>query len=162
MPGAHATAISALRDTTDGGPGGTFQARYERDVIFDQVAQRLSQLDLGDQSLVFGRIDKVAPAADGASADDPDPSDEPAPLDRYYIGRLAVADDDQEPVVVDWRAPVAEAFYRATGREPMDLVRRRHFATRGRELLAIEDELFGDGTPIGARATARLHGRGRR
>ena len=53
-------AISALKDTTDSGPGGTFQARYERDVIYDQVAQRLSQLDLGDQSLVFGRIDKAA------------------------------------------------------------------------------------------------------
>ena len=63
---------------------------------------------------------------------------------RYYIGRIAVADEHQEPVVVDWRAPVAEPFYRATGRQPMGLARRRHFATRGRQLLAIEDELFGD------------------
>ena len=47
-------------------------------------------------------------------------------------------------MVVDWRAPVAEPFYRATGREPMGLERRRHFATRGRTLLGIEDDLFGD------------------
>jgi DNA helicase IV len=47
-------------------------------------------------------------------------------------------------VVVDWRAPVAEPFYRATGRAAMGLRRRRHFAARGRQLLGIEDELFGD------------------
>jgi DNA helicase IV len=37
---------------------------------------------------------------------------------------------------------VAEAFYRATGRHPMGIVRRRHFSTDGRTLLAIEDEVF--------------------
>ncbi len=55
-----------------------------------------------------------------------------------------MSDEHQDPVVVDWRAPVAEPFYRATGRQPMGLSRRRHFATRGRTLLGIEDELFGD------------------
>ena len=39
---------------------------------------------------------------------------------------------------------MAEPFYRATGRQPMGLARRRHFATRGRVLLDVEDELFGD------------------
>ena len=66
-------------------------------------------------------------------------------LESFHIGRLAVADEHSEPVVVDWRAPVAEPFYRATGREPMGLARRRHFAVEGRTLLGIEDELFGDG-----------------
>jgi DNA helicase IV len=58
---------------------------------------------------------------------------------------VAVADEHQEPVVVDWRAPIAEPFYRATGRSPMGLSRRRHFATKGRQLLGIEDEVFGAG-----------------
>ena len=49
----------------------------------------------------------------------------------FHIGRIAVADEEREPVVIDWRAPVAEPFYRATGRDPMGLVRRRHFSTRG-------------------------------
>ena len=40
---------------------------------------------------------------------------------------------------------MAEPFYRATGREPMGLLRRRHFAVEGRVILGIEDELFGDG-----------------
>ena len=47
---------------------------------------------------------------------------------------------DQEPLVVDWRAPVAEPFYRATGRFPMGLSRRRHFSLQGRTLIGIEDE----------------------
>ena len=92
---------------------------------------RLEQLQLGRASLVFGRID-VEPVPDG--------DDEPT--ERFYIGRLAVSDEGQEPLVVDWRAPIAEGFYRATGRSPMGLRRRRHFATEGRRLLGIEDELF--------------------
>src|SRR5262249_1248111 len=47
------------------------------------------------------------------------------------------------PLVVDWRAPVAEPFYRATAVVPMGVVRRRHFLTRkGREILALDDEVF--------------------
>ena len=57
----------------------------------------------------------------------------------------AVADESREPIVVDWRAPVAEPFYRATGRDAMGLARRRHFAVEGQQLLGIEDELFGEG-----------------
>jgi DNA helicase IV len=120
-----------LRDLTEPGLGGTFQARYERDVFDEALVNRLTQLDLGDAALVFGRIDRHA--------------ESPDMLESFHIGRLAVADQNREPVVVDWRAPVAEPFYRATGREPMGLVRRRHFAVQGRELLGIEDELFGDG-----------------
>ncbi len=121
------------------GRGGTHQARYERDVIRDSVASRLDQLDLGGASLVFGRIDVTADAnslANGGGADG----------DSYYIGRVAVWDDEQDPVVVDWRAPVAEPFYRATALEPLGLVRRRHFSSRGRTLLGLEDEYFGEGS----------------
>jgi DNA helicase IV len=117
-----------LRSMVEVGKGGTEQARWEREMIEGNIAQRLASLQLGDASLVFGRIDRTS--RDGG--------------DSYYIGRLAVSDEHREPLVVDWRAPVAEPFYRATGREPMGLVRRRHFATRGRQLLAIEDELFGE------------------
>lgn len=114
--------------------GGTTQHRFERESMIESAVNRLTQLNLGDRSLVFGRID----FAPGAPHADPD-SDE-----RFYIGRLGVWDRAQDPVVVDWRAPVAEPFYRATGREPMGLERRRHFATRGRTLLGLDDELFGD------------------
>ncbi len=124
-----------LRNIHEGQLGGTVQARFERDVFDETVVNRLTQLDLGDAALVFGRIDRLA-----------DPMIEsPDAFESFHIGRLAVADDNREPVVVDWRAPVAEPFYRATGREPMGLARRRHFAVQGRTLLGLEDELFGEG-----------------
>jgi len=124
------TSASKLQSMVEVGRGGTEQARFERDVIWDTILHRLKRLHLGDASLCFGRIDTEPDTDAGA--------------DSYYIGRVAVADEHQDPVVVDWRAPVAEAFYRATGRAPMGLARRRHFATRGRQLLNIEDELFGE------------------
>ncbi len=127
---------TSLRTMVEVGRGGTEQARFEREVIYDTIAQRLVQLHLGDATLVFGRIDTEPPAANGHP--------EPPTGETFYIGRVAVADPSQEVVVVDWRAPVAEPFYRATGRQPMGLARRRHFATRGRTVLDIEDELFGD------------------
>src|SRR5438067_8796715 len=116
--------VLSLRTMRAIGPGGTHQARYESDVVEETIRARLAQLEFGDVALVFGRID-------------PADTDE-----RFYIGRIAVADEHQEPIVVDWRAPIAEPFYRATGRNPLGLARRRHFATRGRRVLDIEDEVF--------------------
>ena len=121
-----------MRGLHEGTLGGTFQARYERDVFDEAVFNRITQLDLGDAALVFGRIDRAA--EDGGDG-----------FESFHIGRLAVADEHADPVVVDWRAPVAEPFYRATGRHPLGLVRRRHFHVQGRELLGLEDELFGEG-----------------
>ncbi|MEZ5295212.1 MAG: AAA family ATPase [Ilumatobacteraceae bacterium] len=125
-----------LRDLNEADLGGTFQARFERNAFDEALVKRLTDLDLGNAALVFGRIDRHALGADGERTDD---------LESFHIGRLAVADETAEPIVIDWRAPVAEPFYRATGREPMGLARRRHFAVEGRKLLGIEDELFGDG-----------------
>ena len=126
-----------LRDLSEADLGGTFQARFERNAFDEALVKRLTDLDLGTAALVFGRIDRYAVDDDGEPVD--------GELEGFHIGRLAVADADAEPVVVDWRAPVAEPFYRATGRQPMGLARRRHFSVEGRELLGIEDELFGDG-----------------
>ncbi|MCZ7534549.1 MAG: AAA family ATPase [Acidimicrobiia bacterium] len=61
----------------------------------------------------------------------------------WYVGRLSVDDEERTPLVVDWRAPIAEPFYRATAVEPMGVVRRRHFITRGgREITHLDDEVF--------------------
>jgi DNA helicase IV len=122
-----------LRDLSEADLGGTFQARFERNAFDEALLKRLADLDLGSAALVFGRIDRYL---DG---------DGDEPLESFHIGRLAVADEHSEPIVIDWRAPVAEPFYRATGRNPMGLARRRHFAVEGRTLLGLEDELFGAG-----------------
>ncbi len=117
-------AANELLETVLRQRGGTPGSFAERDVVVRTTLQRLEQLDVGRESLCFGRIDR----SDG---------------ETFHIGRLAVSADDQEPLVVDWRAPVAEPFYRATGIDTMGLRRRRHFASEGRRLLGIEDEVFG-------------------
>lgn len=133
--------VTRLRDMVEVGRGGTRQARFERDVIEDAVAGRLSQLELGSSSLVFGRIDRSALPNGDADKSDGSPDGNGA-SETFYIGRLAVADERQEPVVVDWRAPIAEPFFRATGGDPLGLLRRRHFVCRGRVLADLEDEFF--------------------
>ncbi len=132
------SAAWRMRDLSgEGQMGGTFQARFERNAFDEAVIKRLTDLDLGKAALVFGRIDRAALDDHGCLVE--------GELEGFHIGRLAVADGNSEPVVVDWRAPVAEPFYRATGREPMGLARRRHFSVDGKKLLGIEDELFGGG-----------------
>jgi DNA helicase IV len=122
-----------IRSVIDQGRGGTHQFREERDVIVRTSLARLDQLDIGEQALCFGRIDRR------------DDSDGPAAAggtESFHIGRLGISGEDLEPLVVDWRAPVAEPFYRATGRDPMGLVLRRHLAAQGRRIVGVEDERF--------------------
>jgi DNA helicase IV len=122
-----------IRSVIDQGRGGTHQFREERDVIVRTSLARLDQLDIGEQALCFGRIDRR------------DESDGPAGAggtESFHIGRLGISGEDLEPLVVDWRAPVAEPFYRATGRDPMGLVLRRHLAAQGRRIVGVEDERF--------------------
>ena len=128
-----------IRSVLDQGRGGTHQFREERDVIVRTSLARLDQLDIGEQALCFGRIDRATATASMTA-----PAGPGAPqLESFHIGRLGVSGDDLEPLVVDWRAPVAEPFYRATGRDPMGLVLRRHLAAQGRRVVGIEDERFG-------------------
>ncbi|MBM3660648.1 MAG: hypothetical protein FJW95_14265, partial [Actinobacteria bacterium] len=129
----RASAAAVAAGFSEVGAGGTHQARLERDVADSVTRRRLAALDIGDAALVFGRLDRSV-SVDLAEAER-----------HLYIGRIAVNDEEQEPLVVDWRAPVAEPFYRATPVAPMGVVRRRHFLTRhgqGRVLLGIDDEVF--------------------
>ena len=135
--------------------GGTHQARLERDVVEEKAIGRLGRLQLGSESLIFGRIDRHRPV--GVTEGE-----------RFYIGRLPVSDREQNPIVIDWRAPVAEPFYRATGRNPLGLERRRHFATEESTLIGIDDEVFdverldsNDSTLVGTGALLAALGRAR-
>jgi hypothetical protein len=89
-----------------------------------------SLIDDPGTTLFFGRTD----LADG---------------DRWYIGRRHVADEHGDPVVVDWRAEVSRAFYRASRSDPQGLVRRRRFGVDGGRITAYEDEaLDAGGGPV--------------
>ncbi len=121
----RAEARALASDVLDQGAGGTFANRIERDIRMEVTGRRLADLQVGEAGLVFGRID-------------------PNAGEHLHIGRLAVADEENEPLVVDWRAPAAEPFYRATARHAMGLARRRHLILRGRRVVGLDDELLGD------------------
>jgi DNA helicase IV len=103
--------------------GGNFQARVDRDALVSRHSGRLAQLAAAEDGLCFGRLDR----ADGS---------------HLYIGRLGLLDEDREPLLVDWRAPAAQPFYRATWSNRDGVVRRRHLRTRGREVLGFEDDVL--------------------
>ncbi|MER7395524.1 AAA family ATPase [Streptomyces sp. NPDC000151] len=106
-------------------------------VLQGEVDARIKALaDLSHTPLFFGRLDYLhAPGidlAEGAEGED------------FYIGRRHVHDADGDPMVIDWRAPVSQPFYRASKKDPMDLRLRRRFGYTGGELTAYEDEHLTD------------------
>jgi DNA helicase IV len=64
--------------------------------------------------------------------------------ETWYIGRRHIEDDAHDPVVVDWRAPIAAPFYRATGADPLGVDLRRRFMLDEGELTAYLDEHLDD------------------
>jgi len=80
-------------------------------------------------ALFFGRVD-LRTAAEGQ--------------EQWYIGRRHVNDERGDPVVIDWRADLSGAFYRASRKEPMDVLLRRRFGMDRGRLTAYEDEHLQD------------------
>lgn len=99
----------------------------------------VDRLDAVEQGLCFGRLD----LNDGR---------------RVYLGRLGLFRvEDDEPLLVDWRAPAAQAFYTATAAAPQGVRRRRRITTKGRTVVALNDELLapdaaGDDSLVGEAA----------
>ncbi|GAB1690196.1 HelD family protein [Krasilnikovia sp. M28-CT-15] len=102
---------------------GTFGALVERDAMVFHAARRRHALDTEYEGLVFGRLDLATGAV-------------------HHVGRMGIRDEQSRPLVVDWRAPAAAAFYRATAAEPLGVVRRRMIQSRGERVTGIEDDLL--------------------
>jgi DNA helicase IV len=120
---ARDRAATELQRVHAGPTTGTDQAATERDSFARTYAGRSSQLMAVERGLCFGRIDTV----DGATS---------------YIGRIGLFDDDHDPLLIDWRAPVAQPFYRATAADPMGVFRRRHIRLSGRTVVAVDDDIL--------------------
>ncbi|WP_330230066.1 DUF2075 domain-containing protein [Nocardia sp. NBC_00508] len=105
------------------GNGGTLM---ERDVEVRALAGQVKRLDVADNGLCFGRLDTLSG-------------------ERSYIGRIGLFDEENEyePLLLDWRAPAARAFYVATAASPENMRRRRQFHTRGRHVVDFTDEVLG-------------------
>src|SRR5262245_1358814 len=95
----------------------------ERDAMVLRAAARMSDLDSQEEGIVFGRLD----FDDG---------------DTYRVGRLGVRGEDREPLVVDWRAPAAAPFYRATPGEPLGVDRRRVIICHGPTVVGLDDDVL--------------------
>ncbi|MGP3773458.1 HelD family protein [Streptomyces sp. SDT5-1] len=117
------------------------------EVLQRQIDERIKALaDLSHTPLFFGRLDYLhAPGAEQA---------EGAEGEQFYIGRRHVHDADGDPMVIDWRAPVSQPFYRASKKDPMDVALRRRFGYTGGDLTAYEDEHLTD--PAEAEQTSKL------
>jgi len=120
---ARERAALALDQVQRGPTTGTFAARTERDAFAALHLERLRTLRAVEERLVFGRLDLRGG-------------------DRRYVGRIGLHDDLGVQLLVDWRAPAAEPFYRATAAHPDGVVRRRHLATHARHVVGVEDEVL--------------------
>ncbi|MFV2104336.1 HelD family protein [Micromonospora sp. LOL_024] len=105
--------------------GGTLQARSQRDSAVRMYAEQVEQFSAVENGLCFGRLDTDRG-------------------ERHYIGRIGIfdTDGDYEPLLMDWRAPAARAFYLATAANPQGIRRRRHLRTRQRKVVAVNDEVL--------------------
>jgi len=125
--------------------GGTHQNRSERDSFARIYEDRVVQLRQIDERLAFGRLEFVPEGDDPAFR---------------YIGRIGLRDDDQQPILLDWRVPQARAFYQATAATPLGARARRHLQSQGRDIVRIDDEIFDrellEGDPSGLQGEAAL------
>ncbi|MDB1089488.1 AAA family ATPase [Streptomyces sp. ACA25] len=166
---------------------GTPGALVERDAQVFRAGVHLNRLNSEFEDFLFGRIDLLA-GKDGVRGPDGaqtsvEPADDAVREDRgvstadiaetLHIGRLGVLDADYVPLVVDWRAPAAAPFYRATPVAPGRVVRRRVIRSKGRRVVSVEDDLLqpgvralldgaelpvvGDGALMAALGRAREH-----
>jgi len=100
-------------------------------------AQRLASLTADpDAPPFFGRIDR-------------DRDDGRSGTETFHVGRRHVRDPAGDPVVIDWRAPVSRAFYRATADDRMGVRLRRRFGFHDGKITSFEDEHLDLGEALG-------------
>ena len=144
----RALAAERFTNATTGTKGGTHQARSERDATADHYAHRIQELDMIEDGLTFGRLDRMT----GRTRADNLP-------DTIWIGRIGLLDDDHSVLQVDWRAPAAAAFYQATHANNHDVESRTHITTRHRDVTdlvkdILDLELLAEATASGATPAA--------
>ncbi|MEV5242399.1 UvrD-helicase domain-containing protein [Streptomyces cinnamoneus] len=172
-----------MDDAAKRGQVGTPGALAERDAQVFRAGVHLNRLNNEFEDFLFGRIDLLLgkdgkKGPDGAytsvePADDAVRDDRAEIAETLHIGRIGVLDADYSPLVIDWRAPAAAPFYRATPVAPGRVVRRRVIRSKGRRVLGVEDDLLrpelvttldgaalpvvGDGALMAALGQARSH-----
>ncbi|MEU5562789.1 HelD family protein [Micromonospora musae] len=125
---------------------------YTAEQLGRHMARRVKELaDDPTTPLFFGRLDFGA-ATERRHGDDVEVDDEVVGV--YHVGRRHVTDELGEPMVLDWRAPVSRAFYRASARDPQGVAVRRRFGFSTGVLTSFEDEHLDRGEELGT--TSRI------
>jgi DNA helicase IV len=120
--------LARMRRRTAGLDRNTAGDPVSQQFLESALSLRMKQLeDDPTVPLFFGRLDFDADHADGRGG-------------RFYIGRRHVTDQRGDPMVIDWRADISRAFYRASKAEPMGVELRRRFGFVHGVLTALEDE----------------------
>ncbi|MDO0927485.1 UvrD-helicase domain-containing protein [Streptomyces sp. TG1A-8] len=173
-----------MHDAAKRGQVGTPGALAERDAQVFRAGIHLNRLNNEFEDFLFGRVDLLLGKDGRKGPDGAYTAVEPAEgavradntadiAETLHIGRIGVLDEDYAPLVIDWRAPAAAPFYRATPVDPGRVVRRRVIRSKGRRVLGVEDDLMrpeltafldgrelpviGDGALMAALGQARSH-----
>ncbi|GAA0230496.1 AAA family ATPase [Cryptosporangium japonicum] len=112
---------------------------FSAEALARALARRMeSLLDDGTTPLFFGRLDFDRGSYAG---------------ETFHVGRRHITDAAGDPLVVDWRAPVSTAFYRAGAHDPLGVRQRRRFGFAGGRLTSFEDEHLtaGEESGLGSR-----------
>ncbi|WP_035848722.1 HelD family protein [Kitasatospora azatica] len=140
-----AEAEYVLEDAAKRVQVGTPGALAERDAQVYRAGAHLNRLNNEFEDFLFGRIDLQqadAPEEHGIPSFTPLDASDPVVAQSLHIGRLGVLDAEFGPLVIDWRAPAAAPFYRATPLEPGRVLRRRVIRSKGRKVIGVEDDLL--------------------
>ncbi|QAV69040.1 AAA family ATPase [Salinibacterium sp. UTAS2018] len=138
LDGLRNAAQEQLESVRRSAPGGTHQNRSERDAFARIYEDRIGQLREIDERLAFGRLELEVDAESEVESDSEGTPERPV----RYIGRIGLRDEDQRPLLLDWRVPQARAFYQATAATPLGARARRHLQSNGRDIVRIDDEIF--------------------
>ncbi len=108
---------------------------YIKEEAFNFIDKRLKELTILEQSPYYGMVNFF---------------EEGFGEDQIYIGRFGITPkDDVEPLVVDWRAPVAAIFYGSSlgenrytspeGEMGVDVIKKRQYIIKRKKLLGAFD-----------------------
>ncbi|WP_102399209.1 HelD family protein [Haloimpatiens massiliensis] len=110
--------------------------RFVQEETYKNIDKKLKEMSILQISPYFGRVDFL----DKEYNED----------DKIYVGRFGFTrEEDYEPVVVDWRAPIASLFYAGklgetqyvapSGKVPVDIINKRQYVIKHEKLVGMFD-----------------------
>ncbi|HSV40488.1 MAG TPA: AAA family ATPase [Nocardioidaceae bacterium] len=145
---ASRAALARMREKTAGLDSSAAGDWVSQQFLESAIYRRMKALeDDPTVPLFFGRLDYARVSTGSTTGNEGE---------RFYVGRRHVTDEIGDPLVVDWRAPISLAFYRASAKEPMGVELRRRFGFQEGLLTAFEDEPLGSRQAEGAEEYSRI------